>query len=264
MKKNINRFLADDGSALLSNKKLSFAATEAYKLLRTNLLFTLPDENKCRIVGITSSIRGEGKSTTAVNLSYALAEMGKKVLIMDGDLRLPSVAKKLSINGTPGISNIIAGDSNVIEAVRKMEQNENWYVLPAGDIPPNPTEMLGSAQMKRLIDELAQNYDFIIVDLPPVNLVSDALVISPCLDGIVVVVREGYSERRELKNCMKQLELSGTNVLGVVMNATNRALNNYGHYSQKRSNIYLNKYYKDSKYYKKAVNTIDESGIKIE
>lgn len=265
MRKELNRLLSNEGNALLSNKKLSFAATEAYKLLRTNLLFTLPDENKCRIVGVTSSIRGEGKSTTAVNLSYTLAETGKRVLLMDGDLRLPSVAKKLDISGTPGISNIIAGDASVVDAVKKTEQSDGWYVLPAGDIPPNPTEMLGSSQMKKLIDESAQSYDFIIIDLPPVNLVSDALVISSCIDGMLVVVRENYSERRELKACMKQLELSGTRVLGVVMNATNRAQNNYGHYYRKKnSNIYLNKYYKDSKYYKKAVNTVDESGIKLE
>ena len=207
----------NEGGTLL-HKKLSFAATEAYKLLRANLMFTLAGEEGCRIVGLTSSMRGEGKSTTAVNLSYTLAETGKKVLLIDADLRLPSVAKKLEIKGTPGLSNLLA-DSEIIEgAIRKSDILESWDILPAGDIPPNPTEMLGSLQMEKLITRLSEAYDYIILDLPPVNIVSDALVVSKLLSGMLVVVRENYSQRRELKNCMRQLDLSSVKVLGYVLN----------------------------------------------
>ena len=190
----------------LMHKRLSFAATEAYKLLRTNLMFTLPDENKCRVIGVTSAIRGEGKSTTAVNLSYTLSETGKRVLLIDADLRLPTVAKKLEINGTPGLSNVLAGTVREDEATWTSEDLANWVILPSGDIPPNPTEMLASSQMRDLIERLKDSYDFIVIDLPPVNIVSDALVASSILDGIIVVVRQNYSGRRELATCMRQLE----------------------------------------------------------
>lgn len=233
------------------HNKLSFAATEAYKLLRTNLMFTLPDEQKCRVVGITSSLRGEGKSTTAINLSYTLAETGKKVLLIDADLRLPSVAKKIEIKSTPGLSNIIAGNADIKDSVRESGKLDSWYILPSGDVPPNPTEMLGSAQMKKIIEELREQYDFIVVDLPPVNIVSDAVVISPLLDGMLVVVRENYSERRELSQCIKQLELSSVKVLGFVMNQSNSDDTLYGRYKRSR---YYKKLYKNkhSGYYKKS------------
>lgn len=219
----------NQGNTML-HKKLNFAATEAYKLLRTNLAFTLPDEKKCRVVGITSSIRSEGKSTTAVNLSYVLAETGKRVLLIDADLRLPSVAKKMEIRCAPGLSNVIAGVESEENAIWISEQTESWAILPAGDIPPNPTEMLASSQMVRLIERLSASYDFIIIDLPPVNIVSDALVVSSILDGMIVVVRDNYSGRREINNCMRQLKLSGVKILGFLMNTTSDGQFSYGKY----------------------------------
>lgn len=241
----------ENTTGMLHNK-LGFVATEAYKLLRTNLLFTLPGEQKCKVVGVTSSLRGEGKSTTAINLSYAIAETGKKVLLIDADLRLPSVAKKIEIHSTPGLSNLIVANAEKSEALRGYEKLESWTILPAGDVPPNPTEMLGSAQMKKLMDELKNDYDYIIVDLPPVNIVSDAMVISPLLDGMLVVVRENYSERRELSQCIKQLELSGVKLLGIVMNQSNSDNTIYGRYKRSRYYKKLYKYHKSSGYYKKS------------
>ena len=240
---NIKKQTAETtGNSILAHQKLSFAATEAYKLLRTNLMFSLPDYQKCRVVGVTSSVRGEGKSTTAVNLSYTLAETGKKVLLIDADLRLPSVGKKLEIESVPGVTNVIAGTCDLSQAIRTWEDAPDWGVLPSGDIPPNPTEMLGSPQMQTLMTTLSESYDFIIVDLPPVNIVSDALVMSSLLDGMLVVVRENYSERRALNNCTRQLELSNVKVLGFVMNVTSEGSGKYGRYSK-------NKYYKQSKNY---------------
>ena len=211
----------------LLHKELGFAATEAYKLLRINLLFSLPDNGKCRVVGVTSSIRGEGKSTTSVNLSYALAMLGKRVLLLDGDLRLPSVASKLGIPGEPGLSEMVIKLGGKQNHVRVMPENDNWHVLVAGSIPPNPSEMLASAEMKEIIGELSADYDFIIVDLPPVNIVSDALIASEYLDGIIVVVRQDYSKRREVTKCVKQLELADAKVLGFVMGAISESLGTY-------------------------------------
>ena len=216
------------------HKNLSFTAAEAYKLLRTNLQFVLPDskeESECRIIGITSSIRGEGKSTTAINLSYTLAETGKRVVLIDADMRLPSVGKKLDIPNAPGLSNVlITTGSETKIAIRPSKIDPNWWIVTAGNIPPNPSELLGSRRMQTLLKALAKEFDYIIVDLPPVNVVSDALVVSPVLDGLIVVVRENYTERRELRSCIRHLNLSNAKVLGIVMTGTRGSIKRYGKY----------------------------------
>ena len=215
------------------HKNLSFTATEQYKLLRTNIEFTLPQEDKCRVVGVTSSMRGKGKSTTAINLSYVLAEKGSRVIIIDGDLRIPSVAKKLQIPSKPGVTNLLMAKSSDVEAF-KSDLLDNWYILPAGDIPPNPSELLGSERMQTLINELKEKFDYIIIDLPPVNIVSDALSVSPFIDGMVVVVREEYTEKKELTRCMRQLSLSNVKVLGCVLNEASSGNGSYGKYKYKK------------------------------
>lgn len=198
------------------HRNLEFVATEQYKLLRTNLKFTLPDV-KCPVIGVTSSVRGEGKSTTAVNLSYVLAENGSKVLLIDGDLRIPSVAKKMRINSTPGLTDMLMGDGAQLSDF-KSELLPNWFIVPAGDIPPNPSELLGSPKMENILNNLRQYFDYIVIDLPPVNLVSDALSVSNYITGMVLVIREEYTEKRELDQCIRQLKLSNVNVLGCLVN----------------------------------------------
>ena len=210
---------------------LSFAAAEAYKLLRTNLLFSLPDK-PCRIVGVTSSVRGEGKSTTSVNLAYTVAQSGKRVLLIDADMRLPSVASKLDISQKPGLSNLLAGLSEEKECVHPSKSIENWYILPAGDIPPNPSELLGSERMHALLDRCAEAFDLIVLDLPPIGVVTDALVISPWTDGLSVVARENYTERKALNACMYQINKLGAKFLGFVMTDTAVSKSSYKHYGK--------------------------------
>ena len=198
-------------------ENLGFAAAEAYKQLRANLMFALPDENKCRIVGVTSALSGEGKSTTSINLAYTLAETGKKVLLIDADMRMPSVAKKLAVTLKPGLSNLLAGLCTAEEATRKAYLLENWYIMPAGDIPPNPSELLGSEQMQEQLQKLSEVYDFIVIDLPPVNIVSDAMVLVRWISGLLMVVRADSTDKRALAECMRRLQLLGTKLLGFVM-----------------------------------------------
>ena len=215
--------------------ELSFAAAEAYKLLRTNLLFALP-EQECRIIGVTSSIRGEGKSTTSVNLAYTLAQTGKRVLLIDGDMRLPTIAQKLEMGGTPGLSNLLAGLSAEHNCLRKSRYFDNWYILPAGDIPPNPSELLGSERMHALLERYKDVFDYILLDLPPVNIVVDALVITKWTDGVIVVVRQNYTDRHALDSCMYQVEKLGAKMLGFVMtdsNAGGSSYKNYGKYGKR-------------------------------
>lgn len=209
-------FMAGENVKTL-HKNLEFTAIEQYKLLRTNLDFTLPVGEKCPVIGVTSSMRGEGKSTTSVNLSYVLAEKGSKVLLIDGDLRIPSIAKKMQIESTPGLTDFLMGNGANF-AKFQSELLKNWFILPSGNIPPNPSELLGSRRMESVLAELREVFDYIIIDLPPVNIVSDALSISSLITGMIVVIREEYTEKKELEHCFRQLRLSNVNILGCVMN----------------------------------------------
>lgn len=222
------------------HKNLEFTAIEQYKLIRANLDFTLPENEKCPVIGVTSSMRGEGKSTTAVNLSYVFAEKGSKVLLIDGDLRIPSIAKKLDFESNLKLADLLRGKGSQI-AEFKSYILSNWFILPAGDIPPNPSELLGSNRMENILNQLREIFDYIIIDLPPVNIVSDAVSISGLITGMIVVIREEYTEKKELERCFRQLKLSNVNILGCVMNETKSGSSAYGKYKKK--------YYKYYRYY---------------
>ena len=237
-KKKKNAPFASNAFQKTLHKNLEFTAVEQYKLLRTNLDFTLPEGEICPVIGVTSSMRGEGKSTTAINLSYVLAEKGRKVLLIDGDLRIPSVAKKMRINNSMGLTDILMGKGAQISDFQSDILN-NWYILPSGEIPPNPSELLGSNRMESVLSGLREKFDYIIIDLPPVNLVSDAMSISSFITGMIVVIREDYTEKKDLEHCFRQLNLSNVNILGCVMNESK---NEGGSYSK----------YKKYKYYKQT------------
>ena len=212
------------------HEHLEFTAKEQYKLLRTNLSFTIPAEVKCPIIGLTSANRGEGKSTTAINLAYVLAESGKRVLLIDGDMRVPSIAKKMELQSAPGLSNLLMEQESLDLSVFRSTILDNWYVVPSGELPPNPSELLGSRRMENLLRALAEKFDYIVVDLPPVNLVSDALAISKFITGMIVVVKEDHTEKRELEQCYRQLSLTNVKVLGCVMNNAKTGRDSYGDY----------------------------------
>lgn len=204
---------------------LNFAAAEAYRLLRTNLLFALPfsslaNGETCRIVGITSSLSGEGKSTTTLNLGYVLAESGKKVLIVEADMRLPTISARLKIRQQAGLSNLLAGLCEAFDIVQPSGIQERLWIMSAGAVPPNPSELLGSEQMKASLKKLASGFDFILLDLPPVNEVSDALVASRLAHGMVMVVRQGYASRSSVAEAIRQLEHVKAKVLGFVVTYT--------------------------------------------
>jgi len=225
---------------------MSFSVTEAYKLLRANIMFSFSDEGRGHVIGITSSLQSEGKSSTAVNTAYALAESGAKVLLMDADLRRPSVAAKLNLSRTPGLTNIlVAKGGDYRELLQQNQAAPGMDVLTSGDIPPNPSELLGSGRMEKLIGDLTRDYDYVIVDLPPVNVVSDAIAMSKCLDGVIMVVRSGVSEQRMLAEALRQLRLVNVRILGFVYRDNAAAGTKYG----KKYNYKYKKYY--SEYSKK-------------
>lgn len=215
-------------------ERLSFAAAEAYKLLRTNIQFALPDEQKCRVVGVTSSLSGEGKSTTAVNLGYMLAAAGEQVLLIEADMRLPRLARRMGMQTSPGLSNVLAGLCSIDDVLQATALQSQLRFLSAGDIPPNPSELLGSKAMGMLLQVLAERFDFIILDLPPMGEVTDALVASKLTDGMLVVVRQRYAERRALADTVRQLKYANAKVLGFVMTcseiqAKGKYKKGYGH-----------------------------------
>ena len=194
----------------------SFHVQEAYKALRTNIRFFLADSG-CKKFCITSSTAGEGKSITILNLAISFAQTGQRVLLIDADMRRPSLARLLIEKPAPGLSNVLAGLSSETEAIRP-NIYENLDVLLSGEMPPNPSELLGSENMQKLLERMEKRYDYILVDLPPVGVVSDACVIANSLDGVLFLVRQNVTERDAIKYSIKQLELSGANLMGFVFN----------------------------------------------
>lgn len=212
----------------LFGPELNFSGQEAYKLLRTNLMFSLPRENQqARVVGITSSVSGEGKSVTSVNLAYSLAEVGVKVLLIECDLRVPTLGKKLNLATEFGLSNLLARVSPAEDILHKNVLLKGLDVILAGDVPPNPAELLGSHAMKVVIDKMSKYYDYIILDLPPVCSVSDPLVVSKFLEGIIVLTRQGYTSSVALNNTIRQLRHVDAHILGFVYNDASSKYKSY-------------------------------------
>ena len=203
-------------------EQLSFAAKEAFKRLRTNLCMTFPEGDKsCHLIGVTSAQPGDGKSTISLNLAYSLAELGKKVLLIDADMRRSSIHDKTGIARAPGLSNLMSNSNSIASAVRTYKSSTddtNFDILPSGDPAHNPSELLNSKRMATLLETLATAYDFIVLDLPPIGAVVDAISVSREIDGMLVVVRENACPRGLLADCMQQLEYAGANILGFVIN----------------------------------------------
>lgn len=232
----------------LVGRNIGFSAAEAYKLLRTKLLFSFAGEPDCRVIGLTSALSGEGKSLTAVNLAYSMSQLGMRVLLIDGDMRRPTVAEKLPIKRIPGLSDYLAGQTpaeNLIQLCGIEDDQAAFHAIGAGRTPPNPMELISSERMVNMISSLRKNYDYIIVDLPPVGEVSDALVASKLTDGMLLVVRQDLCDRIVLNTTVRQLEFVDAKILGVIFNCTTEggATINGKHYKQ-----YYNKYYSGEKY----------------
>ena len=231
-KRNRDLLSPEDARKTIGNN-LTFAAAEAYRLLRTNLEFSLPAEKKCKIVGVTSALRGEGKSTTSVNIAYTMAQNNGKVLLIEADLRLPTLAKRLNVNSRPGLSNLLVGKCRGNDISQRSGLMSNRWVVTAGESPPNPAELLGSENMKQTIDALSDLFDVIIIDLPPVTAVTDALIISKSVDGMVVISRQGYCTKGAVDEVVRQLRFVNAKILGFVMTGADthkKGYKRYGYY----------------------------------
>ena len=246
MKKKISpEELSIEESRKLIGPNLNFAASEAYKRLRTNLNFSMADKTGCKIIGVTSALKGEGKSTTSINLAYTFAQTGQRVLLIEGDLRLPNIAKRLGIHSKPGISNLLVGQCSGNDILQRSTFLDKVHVITAGDIPPNPAELLSSAQMKQSMEALSQIFDVIILDLPPLTVVSDAAVASDLVDGLIVVVRQNYCEKRAVADAISQLRFTNSHVFGFVVTGSEIQKKNYKHY--KKNYDSYSSYYESSR-----------------
>lgn len=204
-----------DGRRSILRDKSPFMIKEAYKALRTNVAFSLPgSEAKC--IGVTSGGRAEGKSYNSVNLAIAFAQIDKRVALIDCDMRLPTVASKLGVKAKPGLSDFLVGQARLDEIVRR--DVEGVDVLPAGSIPPDPTGLLESPEIEMLMEQLRKAYDYIIIDLPPVNTVADAAILSRCVDGFLLVVRHDATENKAIAEMLRRLRMVGAKLLGFVYN----------------------------------------------
>ena len=218
---------------------LNFAGKEAYNLLRTNLMFSVPaGERKGKVIGVTSSVHGEGKSLTSLNIAYSLACNNDKVLVIECDLRLPSLAQKLGLRKKgSGLSHMLAGMKLSEDVVKQRILAPSMDVILAGETPPNPSELLGSKSMANIIEAMAGHYDYVILDLPPVEAVSDALIVSQYVDAIVIVVRQDVTTSSDLGNTIRQLQYVGANIAGIVYNDASAKHKTkkgyYGHYKAK-------------------------------
>jgi len=203
--------------------------SEAYRRLRTNLQYLQLNGRKSSIV-VTSSIAGEGKSTTSINLATALAEAGQSVLLIEADLRRPSVAGYLNFDGTVGLTDVLIGRAGLSEVVQPLGRG-NLHVLLSGRIPPNPSELLGSQPMERLLAEATDRYDMVIVDAPPLLPVTDAALLSRFCGGVLLVVGSGAVTKPELATAIGSLESVDASILGLVLNRLKASeLGHYGYH----------------------------------
>lgn len=188
--------------------------SEAYRILRTNIQFAALDKPLKRI-SITSSAPGEGKSTTIANLAVTMAQAGSKVLIVNADLRRPRVGKLFGIDEHRGLTSVLMGRASLDDVIVQTKI-ENLTVLPSGPIPPNPSELIGSQAMERLMGELDSKADYILYDCPPAIAVADATILAPKMDGVIMLVQIGEVPRDVVFKAKSNLEAAKARIIGVV------------------------------------------------
>ena len=215
--------------AIISYNDPKSVISEQYRAIRTNIEYSNVDQNTKTIL-VTSSDKNEGKTTTVSNLAVSFANLNKKVLLIDCDLRNASIHKMFRLNNIYGLTDILAKDRAVDKCIQKTEL-ENLYVLTAGAIPPNPAEILSSEKMKNLIEDLKNIYDYIFIDTPPIGLVTDAGVLSSFIDGVVLVVKSESVEKKYLEETKKKLDAVDARILGAILNSYKSEQKDYNYYS---------------------------------
>ena len=216
-----------------------YRLTEGLNQLKTNLAFCGKD---IKVITITSSVPNEGKSSVAFDLSKTMAEGGKKILMVDADLRKSVLAAKYHIQGIDkGLSHYLTGQAEIEDIIYETE-TEGFYLSVAGPLSPDPTSLLDSDQFQKFIDKVREDYDYVIIDAPPLGVVIDAVIIGKYCDGAVLVIEQGVIKRKVVQDVIKQLKRGEVRILGAVLNKVDERIGAYGDYDYK----YSYSYYGDS------------------
>jgi capsular exopolysaccharide synthesis family protein len=224
-----------NGSVVLTQVEQNSSIAESYRQLRTALMLSSAGHAP-RTLLFTSSQPAEGKTTTSVNTAISLAQTGSAVLIIDADLRRPRVHKVFGLKNHAGLSNFLAGEGDLAELIQVAMPN--LFVLPVGPLPPNPAELLGSAKMKQAIETLSANFDYVVIDSPPVSSFADSLILSALVEGVIIVVKAGMTPREMAQRTKAHLQSVGAKILGVVVNQIKLQPHDYYYYS-----TYYSRYY---------------------
>ena len=215
--------------------------SEQYRIVRTNIQFSMLDK-KFKTLAFTSASPGEGKTTTIANLAVTLAGQGEKVLLVDADLRKPTIHQMMEVRNQPGLTGLInkrVTSNKEIPSKKTIfpaPKISNLYIMPSGPIPPNPSELLASKMMEDLISELSEEYDWILFDTPPVLAVTDAQILGSRCDGVILVLRSHETEKKELMKAIELLDKAKINLIGTIMNGVDQKEMGYNY-----------RYYGDSK-----------------
>lgn len=216
-----------------------YRLTEGLNQLKTNLAFCGKD---IKVIIITSSVPNEGQSSVAFDLSKTMAEGGKKILMVDADLRKSVLAAKYHIQGIDkGLSHYLTGQAEIEDIIYETE-TEGFYLSVAGPLSPDPTSLLDSDQFQKFIDKVREDYDYVIIDAPPLGVVIDAVIIGKYCDGAVLVIEQGVIKRKVVQDVIKQLKRGEVRILGAVLNKVDERIGAYGAYDYK----YSYSYYGDS------------------
>ncbi len=205
-----------ENNPLITQNNPKSPISEAYRVLRTNLQFSSVDRPLKNIV-ITSALPEEGKTTTIVNLAMVFAQSGSKTLLIDADLRRPNIHKVFDLFNHIGVTNILAKHDDYKQYLRKVNV-ENLHVLTSGPIPPNPSELLASQSMQQFIEKVNEDYDIVLMDAPPVGIVTDAAILSTIVDGTILVANSGVIEVDAMQRAKDSLDKVKANIVGVVLN----------------------------------------------